>query len=305
MSSVGPIALVVAIAAALLPPQAGPMQQLTWVDRAGTVIGSIGQPRWSLLYTAISPDATKVAVRVQESEKGKPSVWIFDAASGTGKRLTADAANEGQPAWSPTGDRLAYLSYRNGLGDLFVRTADGSGSDVQLTSSPETQDFAPSWSPDGTTIVFHTQDPKGGDRNVMYVGVSGGRAPEPVSNGPAQEALASFSPDGRFIVYQSNESGRMEVYVKPFPLTEAKWQVSTNGGVWPRWSGRGDELFFLEGTTFMAASIRLKPAFEAGKAQRLFTTEQVGMDLAPVTQFNPIYDATRDGRKFVVVRRIK
>ncbi|MGH6690754.1 MAG: TolB family protein [Gammaproteobacteria bacterium] len=304
MSSGVPLVVLLIVAAASQLPAGNP-HRLAWVDRSGKVIGTIGQPEWSMLYTTISPDATRIAVRGQEAQKGKPSVWIIDVARGARRRLTTHPANEGQPSWSPTGDRLAYLSYRNGLGDLFVRAANGSGDDLQITSNPDLHDFAPSWSPDGKHIVFHTQHPKTGDRNVMYVSVAGDRTPKPVSDGPGQEALATFSPDGRYIAYGSNESGRWEVYVKRFPVDPSKWKVSTNGGVWPRWSGRGNELFFFEGTSLMAAPVKLEPTFSAGTSQKLFAAEAVGMDPAAITQFNPTYDVTRDGQRFVVVQRTK
>jgi dipeptidyl aminopeptidase/acylaminoacyl peptidase len=301
MSSIAPVASLLLVAITLQIP-AGGRHRLGWVDRHGQVLGSIGAPQWALVYPAISPDSTKVAVRGEELEKAKPSIWIYDALHGTSKRLTTDAGNEGQPAWSPKGDRLAYLSFRNGLGDLFVRAADGSGGDQQLTSNSELQEFAASWSPDGKYIVFHTQDPKTNDRNVMYMSLDD-RTPKVVADGPGLQGLGTFSPDGRYIAYGSNESGKWEVYVKNFPGLEQKWQASPNGGVWPKW--KGNELFFFEGTTLTGVSVQVTPTFKPLKSQKLFDADLVGMDTAVIRDFNPTYDVTHDGQKFVVVQKAK
>jgi hypothetical protein len=198
---------------------------------------------------------------------------------------------------------LAYLSYRNGLGDLFARPADGSGQDQQLTSNPDLHEFAPSWSPDGKHLVFHTQDPKANDRNVMYMSVEGDRTPKVVADGPGLQGLGTFSPDGRFIAYASNESGSWEVYVKNFPGLEQKWKATPNGGIWPKW--KGNEIFFFEGTTLTSVSVQVTPTFKTLKSQKLFEGTAAGMDAAIIRDFNPTYDVTRDGQKFVVVQNAK
>jgi Tol biopolymer transport system component len=293
------VVVFVAVAHAQAPPA---RNRLAWVDRSGRVTATIGQGQWSLLYPSLSPDATSIAVRGQEADKAAPHVWIFEVPGGASRRLTRHAANEGQPAWSPKGDRVAYLSYRNGLGDIFIRAADGSGEDQQVTSSTDLHDFAPGWAPDEKHLVFHTQDPKTSQRNVMFLSLSGDRTPQPVTTGQAQEALASFSPDGRYLAYSSNESGRWEIYVITFPDRKNTWKVSPNGGIWPKWSARGNELFFFEGTSLMALPVQLTPAFKPGSVQKLFTAEQVGMDAAAIRDFNPTYDVTRDGQRFVVVQ---
>ena len=291
------------VAAAQLP--IGNPQTLAWVDRSGQLLSTIGQPQWTIASIAISPDGTRIAVRGVNNEKDNPHVWVFDVARGTRSLLTTNAANEGQPAWSAKGDRLAFISYRNGLADLYIKPTFGTEQEVQLTTNPNLHDFAPNWSPDGKYIIFHTQDPKTNDRNVMYLSLDRDRNPVPFVQTSRLEALATFSPDGRYVAYQSDETGKWEVYVKSFPPNEARWKVSMNGGVWPKWSGRGDELFFFEGNNLMSVPVQLRPSFRPGETRKLFTGEQVGMGAGAMEGLNATYDVTRDGQKFVVVQRAK
>lgn len=303
MSSVISITLLVLVLLAS-QPAGGTAQRLAWVDRTGKVLGTIGESQFSFFYPAVSPDATQVAVRVQALESEKPSVWVYDAARGSRKRLTSDAENnEGQPAWSPDGRRLAYLSFRKGLGDLFVRPADGSGADEPLSVDPELQEFAPDWSRDEQYIVFHTLNPKAKDRDAMYMRLRGDRTPKLLADGPGLQGLATLSPDGRFVAYGSNESGAFEIYVKDFPGLTQKWKISPNGGLWPKW--RGNEIFFFEGAALTAATVQVAPTFAVQGVQKLFDATAAGMDPAAIRDFNPIYDVTRDGRRAVVVQTVK
>src|SRR5919106_2482907 len=116
--------------------------RLAWVDRTGRVLGTISPGQWNLLYPSVSPDATKIAVRGEEVENAPPRVYLFDVPRGTSRRLTNESVNEGQPAWSPKGDRIAYLSYRNGLGDIYIKPASG-GEEQRVTVDAELHDFAP------------------------------------------------------------------------------------------------------------------------------------------------------------------
>jgi len=295
---------IVAVAAAVFVQLPIPDPQvMVWVDRHGRELGVIGTPQWSIAYTTISPDGTKVAVKGVEAEHDHPYVYIVDVARGTRMRLTSHAANEGQPAWSPSGDRVAFISYRNGLSDLFVKSlADGS-PEAQITKTAELHDFAPNWSPDGKVIIYHTQDPHSNQRDIMYMSVAE-RRPLPFVQTPNLEASAAFSPDGTLVAYVSDESGQYDVYVKPFPPSDRRWKVSTHGGIWPKWSPQGDELFFFEGNDLMSASVKTKPAFASGVPRKLFSGAQVGMGAKPMDGLNPSYDVSRDGQKFVVVRSV-
>jgi Tol biopolymer transport system component len=163
------------------------------------------------------------------------------------------------------------------------------------------RDNYPTWSADGTYVAYHTLDRKTDSRDIYYIEITGDRKPKPFTTGPAHKALARFSPDGRYIAYGSDESGKWEVYVRPFPKGDARWKISTNGGVWPRWSDKG-ELFFWEGNTLMAVKVTTGKTFKAGAPQKLFTGAQAGMGSDDMKDFSPTYDVARDGNRFLVVQ---
>lgn len=283
------------------PQQPTGPQQLAWVDRSGKVSGPIGQPQDLITDTALSPDGSRVAVRGQE--QNNDDIWIHDMARGTKTRITFHPAAERQPGWSPSGDRVVYFSYRNNdLADLFIHAADGSGEETLLVAGPG-HDYAPNWSQDGKYLIYHVHDPATDNRDLWYVPMTGSdRQPRPFLQTPpnAKESLPKFSPDGRYVAYQSNESGRMEVYVRPFPSGDGKWQVSANGGWWPKWSSQGGELFFFEGNILMTVPVKTQSTFTMGTPQKLFTAEQAGM--GTTSGYNPTYDVTADGKRFVVVQ---
>lgn len=167
-------------------------------------------------------------------------------------------------------------------------------------------DLAPNWSRDGHYLAYYVIDPNT-TRDLWYLPLMGERKPVPFLQTPSSEALPRISPDGRSVAYMSNESGQWEVYVKPFPRGEGKWQVSVKGGHHPRWSGRGNELFYLEGNTLMAVPVETQPGFKKGLPRPLFTGEQVGALLDIRATGNPmvwVYDVTADGQRFVVVRPV-
>src|SRR5262249_23266240 len=147
------------------------------------------------------------------------------------------------PVWSPDGNRVVYASVSKGKGDLYQKLATGSGNDELILKSD--QDKIPSdWSSDGRFLIFRSMDPKT-IQDLWILPLSGDRKPTPFLQTPFQEAIARFSPDGKWVTYQSNESGHTEIYVQPFPPTGGKWQVSVNGGTISNWRGDGKELFFM------------------------------------------------------------
>ena len=194
----------------------GSSVQLTWFDRQGKTLGTVGGVGRTLNNMRISPDGTRLAAN--RSERGaRDDIWVMDLAQGSETRLTTDPTFDYSPVWSPDGKRIAFASDRQGPGNLYVRAADGAGRDELLLKTG--QEKAPlDWSQDGRFLLFYVSTPKGHDIWVLPMDAAPGgeRRPLPYLRTDAQELNARFSPDGRFVAYTSDESGSMEVYVRPF-----------------------------------------------------------------------------------------
>jgi hypothetical protein len=296
--------------AGLIAYRAGgsPARQLTWFDRTGTAVGVAGEPDASSPgYPELSPDGRRVAM--SRNVQGNTDIWLRDLLRGGLTRLTFDAAGDAHPVWSPDGMRIAFSSNRTGDYDLYLKPSNGSGAEERVVASPNTDRMLQAWSADGRWLLYYelnrslrdlwALDMTATDRPSTSSGRPEpveGRTPRVVVNTPAQEVLAQFSPDGRWVAYQSNESGRFEVVVQPFPEAGAKWQVSTAGGVAPRWRADGKELYFLApDATMMAVPVTAAGAsFETGTPVALFPTRIV--DGGTVASNRAQYAVGRDGR---------
>ena len=279
--------------------------QLGWVDRNGKVEKTIGQPQEAMRRPALSPDGRRVAVT--GTDGGNTDIWIHDVERGTKTRLTFDPAQDTSPAWSPSGDQVAFNGDRESgaaMGDIFAKAPDGSGEEQRLVAGPLPEGVA-DWSPDGRYLIYRVRDP-GSDteQDQWYVSLTGDGKPTPFLQTQFRETESQFSPDSRYVAYMSNESGRFEIYVKPFPGGEGKWQVSVNGGRNPKWSMQSGELFFVEENTLMAAKVRTSPTFEASTPQKLFDGEEIGMRFDTFSPTSNMYDVSADGQHFVVVRPV-
>ena len=239
--------------------------QLTWFDRKGAVVGTVGPPELNQSFN-LSPDGTRVAVSIFERRSRQADIWVLDVARGTRARLTFGAGDKDIPIWSRRGERLAFSSARS---NLVAKASTGAGSDERLIEG--TMDLAPDdWSGDGQFLIYETNDPKNG-ADLWMLPLSGDRTPRPLIRTPADEGGAQLSPDGRWLAYASNESGINEVYVQPFPLSGAKWQISRNGGTEPRWRADGKELYYLAtDRSVTAVDVKTAGAFEAGTPAALF-----------------------------------
>ena len=278
------------------------VRQLAWIDRSGTQLGTIGPRMASILDPSISPDASRVAVRGRQSQGDTDSLWILQGDGA--ERLTANTGFERHMIFSPDGSRIAYsIQDSGGVSNLYVRAADGGGDDVPLVVTEGMHKWYPSWTPDASTVVFHTNDPQTQARDLWFVDVASGETGVLVDDDGIQ-ALARLSRDGRFVAYQSDQDGQMEIYVTTFPASSSRWKVSMSGGTWPKWSD--DELFYWQGNTLMAVSFDTGGGFVPGDPTPLFTGEQVGMGADnTMGSYNPEYDVTADGSRFVVTRRIE
>jgi Tol biopolymer transport system component len=284
------------------PSETAPLRQLTWVDRSGAAQETVGPPMSSILDPSIHPDGARVAVRGRQNQGERDHLWILEGTSA--RRVTTNEGAERHMIWSPDGSRIAYsIQNPGGVSNLYVRAGDGSGTDRPLIVSEGVHKWYPSWTLDASAVVFHMTDPETDARDLWYVSVSTGETGVLVEDDGIQ-ALARVSRDGRFVAYQSDQDGRMEIYVTTFPESDARWKVSTDGGTWAKWSD--DELFYWEGNSLVAVSFTTDDGFGIGARQRLFTGEQAGMGADNMmTSYNPEYDVSADGRRFVVTRRIE
>jgi Tol biopolymer transport system component len=273
-------------------------RQLQWVSRTGTRLGTVPSPDENgLASPELAPDEQRVAVI--RSAGGAPAVWLIEVGRGVPSRFTFDATVYQNPVWSPDGRRVAFSSTRNGFHDLFEKASDGVGDERPLFVTAESKGLA-GWSHDAKFLLYGSQDPTTGV-DLWAVPLDGDRKPFPVVQTPIEDAAGQFSPDGRFVAYQSNKSGAMEIYVQPFPGGGAAHQISTAGGGQPRWRPDGRELFYVApDTRLMAVLIALGKdgqTIEPGTPEPLFLTRLAsGANIVSGTLLNAQYAVARDGR---------
>ena len=247
-------------------------RQLVWINRTGIRLGTVGSPNDNgLASPELAPDEQRVAVVL--SSGADPAVWLMEVGRGVPTRLTFDTGVHQNPVWSPDGQRLAFSSTRNNFHDLFEKPSSGVGDEQPLLVTGESKGPA-SWSRDAGFLLYASQDPATGV-DLWALPLAGDRKPFPVVRTPFEEAAGQFSPDGRWVVYQSNKSGPMEIYVQAFP-SGGPQQISTAGGSQPRWRRDGQELFYIApDTRLMAVPIALGKdgqTIEPGTPVPLFPT---------------------------------
>jgi Tol biopolymer transport system component len=227
-------------------------------------------------------------------------IWLYDLFRDTLTRLTFEGPVNQDPAWAPDGKRIAFRSNKQGgTAKLFWQMADGSGGLEQL-STGEYQHVSMSWSPDGQLLAFMENHPTG-VRDIWVLRLSDRKA-EPFLRTSFNEGASQFSPDGRWMAYVSNESGRPEVYVQPYPGPGGKWQVSTDGGLEPAWNRNGRELFYRIGDRMMAVETTTQSGFSVGKPRVLFEGRYVTTGF-PLN--GTAYDVAPDGQRFLMVKEIE
>ena len=266
------------------------LSRMIWVDRAGKET-PIAAPAHSYSFPRISKDGRRIAVTIADNDT---QVWLYDLSRDALSRATFGGTTSANPAWSADSKRFAFYSDRAGPSNLFAQAADGSGSAERLTGGPFVN-VASSWSPDGQTIAYMEPNPETGF-DIWTVGVAD-RKPRPFLKTQYNETSPEFSPDGHWLAYASDESGRFEIYVQPFPGPGGKWQISTGGGTEPAWNPAGRELFYRVGNRIMATAITLQPEFSAGKPAMLFEGPWL-----PTPVSMPNYDVSPDGKRFLMLK---
>jgi Tol biopolymer transport system component len=267
-----------------------------WVDRAGRTEPLFEKPG-DFYSPRFSPDGRSILFSQGDANQ---DVWIADRDRATLTRVTLEPSEEFAPIWSPDGARIAYASERRSLNpQVFSRAADGSGGETLLWKSEDAV-FPQSWSPDGTVIAC-LRAGSDGSSDIWILPTDGNRRPAPFLQTPFVEAQPEFSPDGRWIAYASNESGRFEIYARPYPGPGGKIQVSNDGGFEPAWSRDRRELFYRNGPKMMAVAIRPGHPSPFGKPVTIF--EKSGLYSEPNLE-RRLYDVAPDGTRFVMLRAI-
>ncbi|MGE0814213.1 MAG: TolB family protein [Vicinamibacterales bacterium] len=267
---------------------------LTWVDRQGRETAFAAPPA-EYVQPRLSPDGSRLAVAVFNED-----LWVGDVAHQTLARLTFMPGREYFHVWGPDGRRLFFSSDQDGVRNLYVQAADGTGTAERLTTSPNEQ-YASGVTPDGTRLLFTERSPQTGF-DIMQIELAGSRTVTPLVQTPATEDNGVVSPDGRWLAYQANDSGTVEIYVRPYPgVASGRWQVSTGGGTQPVWSRGGQELFYVAPTGAL-----MRVGVERGTSWGATPPTAVLKDGAVLTlgEGPRQYDVSPDGQRFLVLRDV-
>ena len=275
--------------------------RLTWFDRGGTPsdsVGSLGD------YTdfRLSPDQTRLAASLVDPKTGFPDIWITDLTRGGSAPFTFGPALNASPVWAPDGARIIFRTTRaGGLTEFYAKSAGGGGKEEPVLSQTvarasgllSTNMVLWDWSPDGRHLLFSAITSS--DYDLWLVPLAGDPKPVSFLSAPGDQWHGNFSPDGKLVAYSSNESGRFEVHVQTFPLTDRQWTVSTTGGYEPRWRADGREMYYLSADQkLMAVGVGPGPSF--GTPTELFQVRIAGGVSLQRTHYVP----SRDGRRFLI-----
>jgi Tol biopolymer transport system component len=274
-----------------------PLSQLTWVDRSGKELGKVGDPG-IIANPQISPDQTRIAFDLANRRERNIDVWTYNLENSTSARFTFDPSEETTGVWSRDGKTIAF----RGIGTsevLRLKPSNGLLADKGLAGSAnDGGDFIPnSWSLDGRTLLA-TEEFKIGGASLILVSVPDGKMTTFLGGGAKRNG--QISPDGKWVAYESNETGDWEVFITTYPTAGGKLQVSRTGGRQPRWRGDGKEIFYVDPHgTIVAVPVTTEPGLSTGTSTELFAT-----NARPYVSSSDLfmYDVTRDGAKFIVDR---
>ena len=296
---------------AVVPSTTARLAQLQWFNRSGQEVGPAfdGVEDRSI---SLSPDGNRVATdragdgRQSAGAGAARDVWIVDLARNVSSRFTFEEEDECCPIWSPDGNRVAYPWMKGGQRDIFVKPAAGGEARV-LVGGALANKFPKDWSRDGRYVLFETNtgstaglaDSQGGLRDLWAVPTSGDEKPFAVVNSRLDESGGQFSPDGKLVAYAAVEARAPDIFVVPFPPNGSKWQVSSNGGYYPRWRRDGRELFYVTPDgTLTAVDVLPGTDFRVSAPKKLFH-----LDISPPASaiFTAKYDVSADGQRFIAV----
>jgi serine/threonine protein kinase len=278
----------------------GGQRQLVWFDRSGVPLGKVGAlDNSGSTNPSLSPDGQRLARN--RTVDGNNDVWVLELGRSVLSRFTFDAGADIFPVWSPDGARIVFASDRRGVvGDLYEKSIAGGEKEEQLLLGTPQNKYPTDWSPDGRFVLYRNTDTKTG-QDLWAMPLDGDRKPFPVVQTTFDDRDGQFSPDGRWIAYESNESGRSEIYVQMFPHSGGKRQISANGGAQARWRQNGTEIFYIAlDNRLMATPIRFisnGQAVEPGLPVPLFTTDIGGPLQGNLRQQ---YAVSADGKQFLM-----
>lgn len=274
--------------------------QLVWFDRSGDKQSVLGEPA-DYREMAFSPDETKVVLERSDPATGNNDLWIVDLLRGVFSRLTFDPSNEVAPLWSPNGAWIAYCSNPNGRINIYRKATAGSVTPELIVDSEEPK-YPDDWSPDGMYLAYESASSKS-KYDLWYVSLSGDRKPVPFLQTQFNETHSRFSPDGKWVAYTSDETGRGEIYLRKFPPSgDGKWQVSTEGGDQAQWRRDGKELTYISADKKLTAvPIQFGDQPDLGVPTALFSTHVIPNTL--VDNRNQ-YVATADASRFLFTERV-
>jgi Tol biopolymer transport system component len=274
--------------------------QLEWFDREGKQLGTVGTPA-RYANPRLAPDGKRVAVDIDDPQSSNTDIWLIESNHQVPYRLTFDPSQDEAPLWSHNGKSILWLSDRGGKNGFYMKASDGSGSEKSLIGLVRTDlsfASAPSdWSSDGRYFLY-TDLQEGDALHLWVLPMSGDQRPYRFLPGTSADVQGQFSPDGHWVSYSSNESGRWQIYVAPFPGPGGKYQISAGGGQQPRWPRDGKELFFLSPRrTLMAAPVKTGSTFEFSAPIALYET-RAHEPLTAEEFFT--YDVSPDGQRFLI-----
>ena len=276
----------------------GDTRQLAWVDRTGKAIQTFKRESAAMVNPSLSPDGARVAFN---RLSGTFDVWLLDAVRGNVTRVTANPAIDVQPVWTADAKSLIFSSNQRGNFSLYRQPAGATASNELLLDNTEGNFLTPrDVSADGRFLLYLVTSPSTG-WDIWAMSLTGDRKPFPVVATSFEERDPVFSPDGRWIAYQSDETGRFEIYAQPFPGPSAKLSISNNGGTQPRWGRNGKELFYIgPDSRLMAVTVSAdRETLQRGVPVALFQTRIAGGALVPAPNKQQ-YDVSHDGGRFII-----
>ncbi len=277
-----------------------PVNQLTWIDRSGnaTPVG----PKGRYSQPQLSPNGKRIVYTSVDPDSGNRDIWLIDLETSARTRLTSDPANDWQPTWSPDGASIAFVSDRKPYSSLYRKRVDAAGGD-ELVFNPGDLGgtggaFRPHWSPDGRLLAFVTDKSEIRGNDLFLLPVSGGGKPVRLFASDSSLSNPRFSPDGKWIAYQSSESGSSEVYLRPLNQLQ-KFQISVDGGFLPIWRKDGKELFYRRpGATIYVVDIQLGDLPRFSRPRPLFNA--CASPESTINSFErDVYDVAEDGKRFL------